>query len=59
MPPLAVLVRVVHRCRPVFSIGPSAAPRVEGGTVPPRLARSSLSALSSGFSLGVNFFVPF
>ena len=59
LPPLAVLVRVVDCCRPVFSVGPSAAPGVEGGTIPPRLARASRSALSSGSSLVVHFFVLF
>ena len=58
LPPLAVWVRVVDRCRSVFSVGPSAAPEVEGGTVPSRLARASQSALSSGFSLVVNLFFP-
>ena len=58
LPPLAVLVRVVDHCGPVFSVGPSAAPGLEGGTVPPRLARASRSALSSRSSLDVNFFLP-
>ena len=58
LPPLAVLVRVVDRCLLVFLVGPSAAPGVEGGTVHPRLVRASRSALSSGFSLGVNVFFP-
>ena len=57
--PPAVLVRVVDRCRPVFSVGPSATPGVGGGAVPPRLAHASWSALSSGFSLSVNVFFPF
>ena len=57
--PLAVLVRVVDRCRPVFSVGPNAASVVEGGTVPQCLALASRSALSSGFLLGVNVFFAF
>ena len=58
LPPLAVLVRVVDYCRPVVSVGPSAASGVGGGDVPPPLAHASRSALSLGPSLGVNFFVP-
>ena len=59
LPPLAVLVRVVDCCRPVFSVGLSAAPGMEGGTVPLRLAHTFQSALSSGCSLDVNVFFPF
>ena len=43
----------------MFSLGPSVAPGVEGGAVPSCLANASRSALSSGFSLGVNVFFPF
>ena len=52
-------MREVDRCRPVFSVGPSAASGVEGGTVPPRLACASPSALPSGFSLEVIVFFAF
>ena len=48
---------MVDHCRPVFSVGPSAASGVQGGTVSPRLARVSQSALSSGSPLAVNFFL--
>ena len=45
--------------RPVFSVGPSAALRLEGSIVPPPLAWASRSVLSSGSSLGVDFLFPF
>ena len=50
---------MVDRCRPEFSLGPSVSLGVEGGAVPLRLVCASHSALSSGFSLGVNVFFPF
>ena len=48
LPPLTVLIRVVDRYRPVFSVGPSAASGMEGGTVLTHLACASRSAVSSG-----------
>ena len=59
LPPLAVLARLVDRYRPVFSVGPSTAPRVGDGAVPQCLTHASWSALSLGSSLRVNFFFPF
>lgn len=59
LPLLALLVRIVDRCRPIISLGLAIALGVGGGAAPISLAHASQSALSFGFLLGINFFLLF